>query len=222
MRFLYLIIILVLVIYPVYGQEAKNPSLIIDKLEIQAGDFNKVTRDAIKVPTKDIHEHSWQVTVDNNLVYANPNGNAVIRFYDHEDSEKFIEIGMGANPNYRFWAAVQTPKEGYVLIKNYDDRGWNPATKVLLSYTDIAGLSINNGERIVISNLDVGKFAIDSYSVSGMESSTDPPAVSSGSLLIELMSGDPSKNVFHLYPFYITAGVAVVVGILFLVTKRRS
>lgn len=222
MRSLYLVIILGLVIFPVYGEEAKNPSLIIDQLEIQSGDFNKVARDTIKVSTKDLHESSWQITIDNNLIYANPNGNAVVRFYDHENPEKFIEVGMGANPNYRFWASVQTPKEGYVLVKNYDDRGWNPATKVLLSYTDIAGLSINNGERIVISNLDVGKFSIDSYSVFGMESSTDPPATSSGSLLIELMSGDPSKNIFHLYPFYITAGIAVIVGVLFLVTKRRS
>lgn len=222
MNRLYIAIFLAFVILPVYGQEAKNPSLIIDQLEIQSSDFNTVARDSIKVSTRDIHESSWQVTIDNNLVYANPNGNAVVRFYDHENPEKFVEVGMGSQPDYRFWAAVQTPKEGYAVIKNYDDRGWVPTAKVLLSYTDIAGLSINNGERIVVSNLDIGKFAIDSYSVYGMQSSTDPPAVNSGSLLIELMSGDPSKNIFHLYPFYITAGVAVVVGVLFLVTKRRS
>jgi len=220
-KYLYLVIFLALVICPAYG-EKKNPSLIIDQLEIQSGDFNRVARDAVKIQTKDLHASSWQITIDNNLLYANPNGSAVVRFYDHENPEKFIEVGMGAKPNDRFWAAVQTSKEGYVLIKNYDDRGWNPAAKVLLSYTDIAGLSVNNGERIVVSNLDIGKFVIDSYSTHGMESSTDPPAVNSGSLLLEIMSGDPSKNIFHLYPFYITAGVAVFVGVLFLITKRRS
>ena len=67
-----------------------------------------------------------------------------------------------------------------------------------------------------------GSFAIDSYSVHGMESSTNPPAVNSGSLSIELLSGDPSQNIFHLYPFYVTAAVGVIAGILFLTKKRSS
>ncbi|MFB5619819.1 MAG: hypothetical protein ACE5RC_01625, partial [Nitrosopumilus sp.] len=77
------------------------------------------------------------------------------------------------------------------------------------------------GERIVVTNLDIGEFAIHSYSVHGMEGSTDPPAVSSGSMTIEFLSGDPAKNVFALFPFYVAAGMGVIVGILFL-TKKRS
>ena len=54
-----------------------------------------------------------------------------------------------------------------------------------------------------------------------MEGSTDPPAVSSGSMIVEFLSGDPAKNIFAFYPFVMAAGVGAIVGILFL-TKKRS
>ena len=54
-----------------------------------------------------------------------------------------------------------------------------------------------------------------------MEGSTDPPAVNSGSMIVEFLSGDPAKNVFALFPFYIAIGVFAVLGILFL-SKKRS
>ena len=43
-----------------------------------------------------------------------------------------------------------------------------------------------------------------------MEDSTDPLAVSSGSMTIEILSGDPAKNAFALFPFYVAAGVGVI------------
>jgi hypothetical protein len=168
-----------------------------------------------------IHEVSWQATIDNNLLYANPDGNAVLKLYDKKDSDRFIEIGMGAEPDKKFWVAVNTLKEGYIIVHSNLERGWFPAAKVIVSYTERAGLTVNNGARIVVSNLDIGKFAFDSYSVYGMESYSDPPAVNSGSMIVEFLSGDPSKNMFALFPFYVAAGIGVLVGILYL-TKKRS
>ena len=69
--------------------------------------------------------------------------------------------------------------------------------------------------------MNIGSFVIDSYSVYGMQGSTDPPAVDSGNLTMELLSGDPSKNVLALFPFYLAAGIGVLVGVLYL-TKKRS
>ena len=89
-----------------------------------------------------------------------------------------------------------------------------------MSYTDRAGLTVNNGARIVVTNLGIGVFAIDSYSVHGMEGSTDPPAVNSGSMIVEFLSGDPAKNVIAMFPFYIAVGIGVVVGVLYLTKKR--
>src|SRR3972149_6661393 len=73
----------------------------------------------------------------------------------------------------------------------------------IMAYTENAGLTVNNGERIVLTNLDIGSFQIGSYSVFGMESSTDPPAINSGNLKMEFMSGDPTKNQYALFPSFL-------------------
>ena len=222
MKYLFLLVLIAgFFISPAFAQELTNPSLLIDTIEIPPDEFNTILRDSPIVMLDDVHAISWQVTVDNNLVYANPNGNAVLRIYDKATHDEFVEVGMGSQPDYKFWVAVQTPKEGYIVIHKSLDRGWYPQTKSIIAYTDRAGLTVNNGARIVVTNLDIGEFAIDSYSVYGMESSTDPPAVNSGSMIIEIMSGDPAKNTFALFPFIVAAGVGIIVGVLFL-TKKRS
>ncbi len=216
-----LILFSAFIISPVFAEESKNPSLIIDTIEIPSYEFNKILRDADIIQVERTHTISWQVTIDNNLLYANPNGNAVLRIYDKDNPEKLVEIGMGAKPDEKFWIAVQTPKEGYVVVHSDLERGWSPTSKTIVSYTERAGLTVNNGARIVVSNLDIGTFAIDSYSVYGMESPTDPPAINSGSMILEFISGDPAKNPLALFPFYIAAGVGILVGVLYL-TKKRS
>ena len=205
----------------VHAEESNNPSLIIKTIDIPSEDFNTILRNAPVIALDEVHAVSWQITIDNNLLYENPNGNAALRFYDQETHDEFIEVGMGSQPDYKFWVAVQTPKEGYVVVHRDLDRGWYPQAKSIVSFTDRAGLTVNNGARIVVTNLDIGKFVIDAYSVYGMESLLDPPAINSGVLTVEFLSGDPAKNQFALFPFYIAAGMGVIVGVLFL-TKRRS
>ena len=221
MKYLLAIILLTgFFISPVFAQEAKNPSLIIDTLEILSDEFNVVLRDAPTIFLDDVHAVSWQVTIDNNLLYANPEGNAVLRLYDEQTSEEFIEVGMGPKPDNKFWVAVQTPKEGYIVVHRDLYRGWYPEAKSIISYTDRAGLTVNNGARIVVTNLDIGQFAINSYSVHGKQGSTDPPAINSGSMIVEFLSGDPAKNTFALFPFYMAAGVGSIVIVLLIITKR--
>lgn len=201
-------------------EDVKNPSLTIEEITIDASEFNRVLRVAPIQELEKPHIISWQATIDNDLVYAHPNGNAVIRLYDAESRDEFVEVGMGANPDHKFWVAVQTPDEGYIIIHSDLERGWYPQAKVVVSYTERAGMTVNNGARIVVSNLDIGLFAPESYSTHGMESSTDPPAVLSGTFLVEFLSGDPSQNVFALFPFYVAAGIGVIVGVLYLTKKR--
>ena len=221
MKYLILIIIFLgFIITPAFAQEV-NPSLIIENIEISADKFNTVLRNAPVILLDNIHSVSWQITIDNNLLYANPNGNAVFRVYDKENSSEFIEVGMGPKPDNKFWVAVQTPDEGYVVVHRDLDRGWYPQAKSIVSYTDRAGLTVNNGARIVVTNLDIGKFEIESYSVHGMEGSTDPPAINSGIMIIEILSGNPGKNLFAFFPFYVAAGIGILGGALYF-TKKRS
>ena len=209
-------------IMPVYAQSERNPSLVLQTIEIPPDDFNKISRDATIIAFETPHIVSWQITIDNDLVYANPDGNAVLRFHDLTNPEKFIEVGMGSQPDEKFWLAVQIPEDtGYVVIHSNLERGWKPGADPILAYTERSGLTVNNGERIVVSNLNIGILQVGSYSVYGMEGSTDPPAVNSGSLTIELLSGDPAENQFHLFPFFLVAGIGILVAVL-LVTKKRS
>lgn len=208
-------------IQSVSAQDIKNPSLSIQEVEIPWFEFNRVGRDASTVQLHENHPISWQITISNDILYANPLGNAVLRIHDAFDPDRFIEVGMGANPDHKFWLAAQMPREGYVVIHSNTERGWFPDARVNLSYTDRGGLTVNNGERIVVSNLDVGTFVVGSYSVFGMEATSDPQATNSGLLLVEFLSGNPTDNIYALFPFVITAAVGILVGALFL-SKRRS
>ncbi len=214
-------------IFPAFAQEeSKNPTLSMVNIDIDYNDFNKTARDQVIIPFDDIHDVSWQVNLVNELLYGNPSGNGVIRFYDATIDDKFIEIGMGSPPNKKFWIAVQLPDdEGYVVVHDKLDRGWSTNAeknaKVILAYSDTAGLTINNGERIVLSNLDIEEFEIKSYSVWGMEGSQDPPATTSGYLNLEILSGDPKEGPLHLFPFMLVGCIGVGIVIL-LVTKKRS
>ena len=217
-----LLLVLSIGLVPAFAQSQQNPSLVLETIEIPAHYFNTVGRDTIIVDFEKPHIISWQVTIRNDLLYANPNGNAVVRFYDKNTPEKFLEIGMGSPPENKFWIAVLIPDDpGYVVVHSKLERGWKQELTQILAYTERAGLTVNNGERIVLSNLDIGTFQMGSYSVFGKEGSTDPPAVSSGNLQLEIMSGDPAKNIIHLYPFFLAGGIGIIVAVL-LVTKKRT
>ena len=86
MKYVFLIILFVgFFVSPAFAQDMKNPSLIIDTIEIPADEFNRVLRDAPVVMLDDTFMQSvGKLTIDNNLIYANPNGNAVFRIYDQE------------------------------------------------------------------------------------------------------------------------------------------
>ena len=215
------IFFLSIMIIPAFAQEQSNLTLAFVNIDIDYNDFNKPARDQVIIQFEEIHDVSWQVNLVNELTYGNPDGNGVIRLHDAIIEDKFIEIGMGSPPDKKFWIAVQLPEEGYVVVHDKLDRGWLPGAKVILAYSDTAGLTVNNGERIVLSNLDVEGFEIKAYSVWGMEGSQDPPAVVAGSLNLEILSGDPKEGPLHMLPFAVVGCLGVGIVIL-LVTKKRS
>ena len=211
-----------LLFFRAFGQEPSlNDSLSMAKFDINWNDFNIPSRDAAIIPFDEIHERTWQVNLENKLLYGNPEGTAVVRLYDANIENKFVEIGMGGIPDRPFWVAVQLPEEGYIVVHDKLERAWLPGAKVILAYSDSAGLTINNGERIVISNLDVETLAIEAYSVWGMKGSQDPPATTDGFLNLEVISGDPTEGPLHMFPFMIVGALGCVVVFL-LVSKKRN
>jgi hypothetical protein len=211
-----------LIFFPAFGQEmTPNESLTMAKFDINWNDFNIPSRDAVIIPFDEIHKTNWQINLENKLLYGNPEGTAVVRLYDANFEGKFVEIGMGGIPDRPFWVAVQLPEEGYIVVHDKLERGWLPGAKVILAYSDTAGLTINNGERIVISNLDVESLAVEKYSVWGMKGSQDPPATTDGFLNLEVISGDPTKGPLHMFPFFVVGALGCVVVFL-LVSKKRN
>ena len=224
-----LIIFLAFTIIPAFGQEPmigdylepSNPSLIIQQTEIPYSEFNKVQSNTVIVDFENIHAGSWQAELHNDLLYGNPDGDAVIRIYDLDAPEKFFEIGMGSHPRYSYWIAAAVPETGYVLLYSAYENGWAPGNPTKITYSEQNGLFVDNGLRTVLSNLDISPFAIKSYSVHGMKGSTDPPAVTDGVFTVKIISADYGENPLSLFPFIVTGiiGAGVIVLIF---SKKRS
>ena len=207
-----LIIFLAFTIIPAFGQEPmigdylepSNPSLIIQQTEIPYSEFNKVQSNTVIVDFENIHAGSWQAELHNDLLYGNPDGDAVIRIYDLDIPEKFFEIGMGSHPRYSYWIAAAVPETGYVLLYSAYENGWAPGNPTKITYSEQNGLTVDNGLRTVLSNLDISPFAIKSYSVHGMKGSTDPPAVTDGVFTVKIISANYGENPLSLFPFIVT------------------
>ena len=224
-----LIIFLAFTIIPAFGQEPmigdylepSNPSLIIQQTEIPYSEFNKVQSNTVIVDFENMHAGSWQAELHNDLLYGNPDGDAVIRIYDSDVSEKFFEIGMGSHPRLSYWIAANVPETGYVLLYSAYENGWAPGNPTKITYSEQNGLTVDNGLRTVLSNLDISPFAIKSYSVHGMKGSTDPPAVTDGVFTVKIISANYGENPLSLFPFIVTGiiGAGVIVLIF---SKKRS
>ena len=224
-----LLIFLTLTATPAFAQEpmigdyldSTNPTLQIQATEIPYYDFNKVKHDLVILEFESMHKGSWQAELHNDLLYGNPNGNAVIRIYDAETTDKFFEIGMGSHPNNKYWIAAQVPETGYVMLYTAHENGWVQGKPTKITYSEQNGLTIDNGLRTVLSNLDLSPFAIKSYSVHGMEGSTDPPATVAGTYHVKIMSAEYGENPLSLFPFVVTGILGLVVVVL-IISKKRS
>lgn len=215
----YLLILWLIPIIIVHGQQL-NPSLILHTEEITYEEFNNNSNYGKKIKLDKSHSISWQISLTNNLVYDSGT-DVIIRFYDSQDQNKFIEIGMGGGPQQnKFWVGMLTSDNQYLVPYHKLDRGWIRDTNIIITYTERAGLTVNNGERIVLSNLDIGNFSVLYYNIDKTSNNNHDDYVSSGSLILEFMSGDPAQNPYHLFPFYLVGSIGCVVVLLLIFTKR--
>lgn len=213
----YFFILLLIPICLANGQEQLNPSLMIYEKDIQYWNFKHQDEDT-KIKLDAPHSISWQISLLNNLVYDDDT-DTIIRFYDENNENKFIEIGMGGNEKNKFWVGVWLPEHQYLIPYKKLNRGWFEDKNIIITYSERSGLTVNNGERIVLSNLDIGKFSILYYDLSAT-SNNSVTNVKSGSMKLEIMSGDPAKNQFHLFPFYLVGSIGCMMVLLLLIKKR--
>ena len=230
MKYLLLVFLtLTVTITPAFAQDPKigdyldlsNPSLLIQETEIPFSEFNKILRNLTIVEFENTHDGSWQAELHNNLLYGNPNGNAVIRIYAAQTTDKFFEIGMGSHPMSKYWVAAQVPETGYVLLHTDYENGWVQGKPTKITYSEQNGLTVDNGLRTVLSNLDLSPFTIKSYSVYGMEGSIDPPATTAGTYYVKIISADYGENSLSIFPFVVTGIIGIIVAVL-IISKKRS
>ncbi|MHB8545488.1 MAG: hypothetical protein ACYDAJ_01815 [Nitrosotalea sp.] len=222
MRVLLVVLLLASSILPVYAQESTmNKSERYDSVLVPYSAFNVYAKNATLFKLDHEHVTNWDIEMHNHLNYTNQEGNAVVRFYEDVHTPKFIEIGMGGPPDYRFWVAVNTPEDGYFMIHDEKHLGWAPDKLITATHSSSGGLTVSVGEKDAVSNLDIAGFTMREFTVSGMNSASDPPPVNSGVFVFSIVSGDPSQNIIFYMPFMALAVTLVLVFVL-LKTKNRT
>jgi len=222
MRVLLVVLLLTGSILPVYAQEATmNKSERYDSVDVPYSAFNVYAKNATLFKLDHEHVTNWEIEMQNKLQYTDQEGNVVIRLYEDIHTPKFIEIGMGGQPDYRFWVAVNTPEDGYFMIHDEKQLGWGPSMLITATHSSSGGLTVSVGEKEAVSNLDIAGFTMREFTVSGMNSASDPPPVTSGALTFSIVSGDPSQNIIFYMPFMVLA-VTLVLIVVLLKTKNRS
>lgn len=222
MRILLAVLLLAGSFLPVYAQESTmNKSERYDSLQVPYTAFNVYSKNATLFKLDHEHVTNWELEMQNKLQYTNQEGNVVVRLYEDIHTQKFIEIGMGGPPDYRFWVAVNTPEDGYFMIHDEKKIGWTPDKLITATHSSSGGLTVSVGSKEAVTNLDVAGFTMREFTVSGMNSASDPPPVESGALTFSILSGDPSQNIIFYMPFMVLA-VTVALIVVLLKTKKRT
>ena len=222
MRILLAVLLLAGSFLPVYAQESTmNKSERYDSIQVPYSAFNVYSKNATLFKLDHEHVTNWELEMQNKLQYTNQEGNVVVRLYEDINTPKFIEIGMGGPPDYRFWVAVNTPEDGYFMIHDEKKIGWTPDKLITATHSSSGGLTVSVGSKEAVSNLDVAGFTMREFTVSGMNSASDPPPVESGALTFSILSGDPSQNIIFYMPFMVLAVIVTLIVVL-LKTKKRT
>ena len=222
MRFLLVVLLLAGSFLPVYAQEATmNKSERYDFLDVPYSAFNVITKNSTLYKLDHEHVTNWQVEIENKLKYVNPNSTAVIRLYEDPNQLKFIEIGMGAAPNYRFWVAVNTPEDGYFIVQDDDKLGWTPGQPITATHSSNGGLTVSVGQKVDVADLDIAGFTVRDVTVHGMNSEYDSPPANAGDVTLSFVSGDPAQNPIFFMPVIVLA-VSVGLIVVLLKTKKRT
>ena len=222
MRILLAVLLLAGSFLPVYAQESTmNKSERYDSLQVPYTAFNVYSKNATLFKLDHEHVTNWELEMQNKLQYTNQEGNVVVRLYEDINTPKFIEIGMGGPPDYRFWVAVNTPEDGYFMIHDEKKIGWTPDKLITATHSSSGGLTVSVGSKEAVSNLDVAGFTMREFTVSGMNSASDPPPVEGGALTFSILSGDPSQNIIFYMPFMVLA-ITVALIVVLLKTKKRT
>jgi len=164
---------------------------------------------------------NWIMTILNNISYVQRDGaRTIIKIQEPAPSEKYIELAIYGDQSKRFWVAVNTPESGYARI--YDsENGWSTDQPISVSHADNAGLTVTNGQRIVVDRLDLGGFAASSIEVYGNDKNSTLANAYAGDIAFETIYGSFEQSPLYFVPAAVMIGVGGLIISLLIFKKRK-
>ena len=183
---------------------------------------NRNEQDPLVYTFDQLKQSSWIISIQDNMSYIPREGvRTIIKIEEPAPSEKFIELGIYGDESKRYWVAVNTPETGYARM--YDsENGWSPEQPLSVAYTENSGgLTVTNGQRIVVDRLDIGSFAAASILVYGNDKNSTLANAYAGDIAFQVLFGSFEQSPLYVVPIAIIAGIFGIVGALLIVTKRK-
>jgi hypothetical protein len=165
---------------------------------------------------------NWILTIQNNMSYSDmQNAKTIVKLQEPAPSDKFIEIAMFGDASKKFWVAVNTNESGYIRVYERDNDGWSRDQPVIVAHANNQGLTITNGQRIIIDKLSIDDFTIASIAVYGKDEPTSAVNTYRGDISFNVIYGNPINSPLYYLPLAMIVGIGgLVVGLL--VVKKRK
>lgn len=166
---------------------------------------------------------NWILDIHNGLSYtAAPGVKTVIKIQEPTPSQKYIEIVMFGDQSRKFLVSVNTPDTGYYRVYNGELGGWTTESAVTLTHDSNGGLSVTDGKRTVVAELDLQGFSVGSIAVYGNdESGSTFQNANGGNISFQVLYGDFKDSQLYLVPAAIMAGLGGIIGAILVFKKRQ-
>lgn len=182
---------------------------------------NRNEQDPLVYTFDQLKQSSWIISIQDNMSYIPREGvRTIIKIQEPAPSEKFIELGIYGDESKRYWVAANTPEVGYARL--YDsENGWSPEQPISVAYTANTGLTVTNGQRIVVDRLDLGSFAVASIVVYGNDKNSTLANAYAGDIAFQVLFGSFEQSPLYFVPIAVIAGIFGLVAALLIVKKRK-
>ncbi len=165
---------------------------------------------------------NWILTIQNNMTYSDsPDAKTIIKLMEPKPSDKFIELAL-FEKDHKFWVAVNTNESGYIRVHEMDKNGWSLEQPMTVSHANNQGLSVTNGQRIVIDRLSLDGFNLGSITVYGKDNIDSPTNTVGGFITFDLLFGNPRDSPIYFLPIIMLIVVGAVIFSLLKLKKRDT
>jgi hypothetical protein len=165
---------------------------------------------------------NWILTIQNNMSYSDmQDAKTIVKLQEPAPSDKFIEIAMFGDASKKFWVAVNTNESGYIRVYERDNDGWSRDQPVIVAHANNQGLTITNGQRIIIDKLSINDFTLASIAVYGKDDPTSAVNTYRGDISFNVIYGNLTNSPLYYLPLAMIVGIGgLVIGLL--VFKKRT